>query len=96
VLENALGGSAVAGTALKASFPVWDGTDSSGFSALPCGYKDGVNGYFEGQGNYGGWWSSSPDGLAAWRPYLLSGNSTFNLSIANSLGDGFSVRCVRD
>jgi uncharacterized protein (TIGR02145 family) len=95
VLENALGGSAVAGTALKAASPAWDGTNSSGFSALPGGLRANDYGYFHFQGGTGYWWSSSPNGPTAWFRYLLSGYS----SVYRDNDDtryGFSVRCVRD
>jgi uncharacterized protein (TIGR02145 family) len=97
VLENALGGSSVAGTALKAASPVWNGTNSSGFSALPGGFRDAGNGGFSGQGNYGYWWSSSPYGAGAWFRYLFSGSSNVTRgSTFSSMRLGFSVRCVRD
>jgi uncharacterized protein (TIGR02145 family) len=95
VLENALGGSSVAGTALKASSPAWDGTNSSGFSALPGGYRYYGDGYFLEQGINGVWWSSSPFGTYAWFRYLSSGNSNVYRD-SDLTRYGFSVRCVRD
>ncbi len=98
VLENALGGSSVAGTALKSSAadsPPWDGSNSSGFSALPGGRRNYDGGNFGLLGSYGYWWSSSPSGSGAWNRYLLSGYS----SVVRGNGlvrHGFSVRCVRD
>jgi uncharacterized protein (TIGR02145 family) len=97
VLENALGGSSVAGTALKSSAadsPPWDGSNSSGFSALPGGYLY-YDGYFSNLGYDGYWWSSSPLDSNAWSRYLYSGGSTVYLNYAN-VRDGLSVRCVRD
>jgi uncharacterized protein (TIGR02145 family) len=95
VLENALGGSAVAGTALKASSPAWDGTNSSGFSALPGGYRNVNNGNFYNEGYHGNWWSSSPDWTNAWFRNLAFGNSNVSRN-SNSIRNGFSVRCIRD
>jgi uncharacterized protein (TIGR02145 family) len=98
VLENELGGSSVAGNALKSSSsdtPLWDGMNSSGFSALPGGFRNVVYGYFSNQGFKGYWWSSSPDGSLAWRRDLSSGISSVYRSNANARF-GFSVRCVRD
>jgi uncharacterized protein (TIGR02145 family) len=98
VLENALGGSSVAGTALKSSAadsPPWDGSNTSGFSALPGGFRGYSNGAFNDLGYYGLWWSSSPSGSYAWNRYLYSGGS----NVYRYDGDvrlGFSVRCVRD
>jgi uncharacterized protein (TIGR02145 family) len=81
------------GTQMKTSS--WGGTNSSGFSALPGGSRYYDLGYFGNQGDYGLWWSSSPDGAFAWNRFLLSGLS--NVFRANgSTRSGFSVRCVRD
>ena len=49
VLENLLGGRRLAGEALKSAATdsdIWDGSNSSGFSALPCGFRESENGYF--------------------------------------------------
>jgi uncharacterized protein (TIGR02145 family) len=73
----------------------WGGTNSSGFSALPGGHRDFGNGYFSHQGDYGHWWSSSPDGTFAWFRNLYSGNSNVDRYSYYSRY-GFSVRCVRD
>jgi uncharacterized protein (TIGR02145 family) len=97
-LTNSLGGENVAGTALKSSptdVPAWDGTNSSGFSALPGGYRSYNDGNFFNLGNYGYWWSSSPSGSGAGSRNLYSGNSYVYLSY-NYVRNGFSVRCVRD
>jgi uncharacterized protein (TIGR02145 family) len=96
-LVNYLGGEQVAGTALKASAadtPAWDGTNSSGFSALPGGFRD-YYGYFLNLGNYGGWWSSSPSGSFAWNRGLYPGYSDVGRP-THGVREGFSVRCVRD
>ena len=98
VLENALGGWSVAGTALKSSAadsPPWDGSNTSGFSALPGGNRYNSNGDFYYLGYIGFWWSSSPSGSDAWYRDLGSGSSNVFRSSAN-VRDGFSVRCVRD
>jgi uncharacterized protein (TIGR02145 family) len=98
VLENHVGGSNVAGTALKSSpsdTPAWDGDNSSGFSALPGGFRDYDFGYFYYQGLNGYWWSSSPSGTFAWYRYLYSGYSNVYRYYFNTRF-GFSVRCVRD
>jgi uncharacterized protein (TIGR02145 family) len=97
-LENALGGSSVAGTALKSSAsdsPPWNGTNSSGFSALPGGFRSGILGDFNNLGDFGKWWSSSPSGSFAWYRFLKSGNSNV-FRDHDFVQSGFSVRCVRD
>jgi len=82
-----------AGTYLKASYPDWDGNDSSGFTALPAGNRD-ANGSFYGLGSYSFLWSSSINGSNAWSRYLNSSSSSVNRSYY-SLAVGFSVRCLR-
>jgi uncharacterized protein (TIGR02145 family) len=103
-LEAFLGGSSVAGGALKSTAtqptpggwnsPNVGATNSSGFSAGPGGLRD-YNGDFINDGSDGLWWSSSLSGTIAWFRVLNSnvGNiSRFNLNRSR----GFSVRCLRD
>jgi uncharacterized protein (TIGR02145 family) len=73
----------------------WRGTNSSGFSALPGGYRRSDNGHFDSQGNGGYWWSSSPGGTNAWARSLGSASSSVYRDYA-SARNGISVRCVRD
>jgi uncharacterized protein (TIGR02145 family) len=97
-LERSLGGEEVAGTAMKSSkrdYPAWDGSNTSGFSGLPGGYRGYASGNFRDQGVSGNWWSSSPFGSHAWYRDLYSGNSSVH-RVSSSAGNGFSVRCVRD
>ena len=96
-LTDFLGGSSIAGTQMKSSpsdNPAWDGTNTSGFSALAGGYR-GSYGYFYDEGYDGYFWSSSPDGAYAWFRFLSSG-STEVYRFNYNLRLGFSVRCVRD
>ena len=85
------------GTQMKTTYGWYDdgnGTNSSGFSGLPGGYRY-FNGSFYDAGYYGLWWSSSPDGSFAWFRDL----NYFDDDIFRSNNDrrsGFSVRCVRD
>jgi uncharacterized protein (TIGR02145 family) len=92
-LEGTLGGRSVAGAAMKTTS--WGGTNSSGFSALPGGYRGDGYGNFYDQGNDGDWWSSSPNGPVAWSRSMFSGNSNV-LRYNYGTRYGFSVRCVRD
>ena len=71
-----------------------NGTNSSGFSGLPGGYRDGINGYFNFAGSNGYWWSSSPSGSDAWYRYLGSVSEDVYRDVSNRR-NGFSVRCVR-
>jgi len=71
-----------------------NGTNSSGFSGLPVGYRS-IDGNFSSAGNGGNWWSSSPDGSDAWSRYLYDDDESVFRGV-NYLRFGFSVRCVRD
>ena len=71
-----------------------NGTNSSGFSGLPGGYRY-FNGSFYDAGYFGLWWSSSPDGSFAWfRDLNYFDDDVFRTNTDRRRG--FSVRCVRD
>ena len=104
-LENHLGGSSVAGGALKSTAmqptpggwnpPNTGATNSSGFTALPGGFRfDDGDFYFVS--SEGDWWSSSVlSGSNAWGRGLSNGSSNiYRHGFARSTG--FSVRCCRD
>jgi uncharacterized protein (TIGR02145 family) len=96
-LENFLGGSSVAGIALKASTtdsPPWDGTNVSGFNGLPAGYRSS-SGLFFNLGNYGLWWSSTPFGEYGYYRFLFTSSSAVNRLNTNPRF-GLSVRCIQD
>jgi len=104
-LENQLGGSDVAGGALKSTAtqptpggwnpPNTGATNSSGFTALPGGLRNG-GGDFNGMANHGCWWSSSVSSESnAWDYYLYFNNSAIYRYFTNR-SVGFSVRCCRD
>ena len=69
-------------------------TNSSGFTALPGGYRK-TSGSFSGQGSYGFWWSSSAiDASNAWYRYL--GHNFAKVDRNNSSKSyGYSVRCIK-
>jgi uncharacterized protein (TIGR02145 family) len=97
VLTDYLGGEEKAGAKMK-SKSGWNdggnGTNSSGFSGLPGGYRtsDGTFSYF---GYYGGWWSSTEANTTnAWNRYHYY--SIGNVWNYNDKPNGFSVRCLRD
>ncbi|MDA0940910.1 MAG: fibrobacter succinogenes major paralogous domain-containing protein [Bacteroidetes bacterium] len=83
------------GTQMKTEYGWYDGgngTNSSGFSGLPGGYRFGN---FQFAGYYGAWWSSSPDGIDAW--YRVLDPSNEGVSRASFYPTlGMSVRCVQD
>lgn len=92
-LTELFGGGDIAGGKLKCTN--WDGTNSSGFSALPSGYRDNYGGYLGYVGVNGYWWSSSPSGSCAWGRYLYSGGSDV-LRDYYDVRLGFSVRCIKN
>jgi uncharacterized protein (TIGR02145 family) len=104
-LENHLGGSSVAGGALKSTVTLptpggWNppntgATNSSGFTALPGGFRNNL-GELHSMSYYGHWWSSStPFGPGAWYCSLFYDNSLINRSLILR-AFGSSVRCLKD
>jgi uncharacterized protein (TIGR02145 family) len=106
-LVNHLDGSSVAGGKMKATGTIEEGTglwyspnegatNSSGFSALPGGYRDDANGSFGSLGEYAYFWSSTDYGGGnAWgRPLSYMYIDTHG----NDYGKrgGISVRCVKN
>ena len=100
-LVNGLGGTNVAGEVMKSSpddSPSWNGTNTSGFSGLPGGYRDG-GGNFTGTGMFGTYWTTTVHAYypttKAWfyRLYDLHNKLDFG---ASEKYFGFSVRCIRD
>jgi len=100
-LENCLGGSAVAGGAMKETGTIhWTNpntgaTNISGWSGLPAGFRL-YNGSFLVV-RYGGYWWSSTDSDVAdpWYRYLSSSDGSIG-RYGTSKQEGLSVRCVRD
>ncbi len=98
-LTDFLGGNSVAGAKMK-SKTGWtkggNGTNSSGFSGLPGGYRY-TNGSFDAIGNYGDWWSSTEyDTSNAWDRYLDYNYGDVNRYYYDDKTNGFSVRCIKD
>ena len=100
ILTNYLGGENVAGGKLKEAgtthwlSPNEGATNSSGFSALPGGYR--YDGGFDVLSYYGHWWSASEyGGTYAWGRGLFYVNAyVVRDNLYKSIG--FSVRCVKD
>ncbi len=71
-------------------------TNSSGFTALPGGYRY-LDGSYGAIGLYGYWWSSPEFGShSAWFRWLYYGDSNVFRNYDGNKHYGFSVRCVRD
>ncbi len=102
-MENYLGGSTIAGGAMKEistihwASPNTGATNSSGFNGLPGGKRD-PNGTFSTINKYGYWYSSTQSSIqttVAYSHYLDYLSSDLN-NYNNIKTFGFSVRCVRD
>lgn len=101
-LAGFLGGGRVAGKKMKFT-DFWadndgesgNGTNESGFSGLPGGYRFGT-GAFDNFGKRGYWWSST-EKLQLYAFYRgLSHKNGFVYRLYEYKEDGFSVRCIRD
>jgi len=100
-LTTYLEGESVAGGKMKETgFTHWSdpntgATNSSGFTALPGGYRS-TDGWFFSLSLNGYWWSSSPnDASNAWSRFLKYFNATVNQDNYFKV-NGFSVRCLKD
>jgi uncharacterized protein (TIGR02145 family) len=76
------------------------GSNSSGFSALPGGSRNGNNG-FNGQFNlilkYGGWWSGTKGSFSDGYKYIGLYCNTDDVASGNNLIDyGLSIRCLKN
>jgi len=95
-LTDFLGGESVASYVMK-STSGWssggNGSNSSGWTGLPGGYRD--SGGFDYDGYYGYWWSASESGAYSWLRELAYYND--NVYRNNNFRHyGFSARCVQD
>ncbi len=72
-----------------------NGTNSSGFSGLPGGYR-GSNGYSNDIGVNGYWWSASEGSTLSAYYRSLSFSSDYLSSFSYFKVRGLSVRCLRD
>ena len=103
-LINYLGGVSKAGPKLKEAgtthwlSPNTGATNETGFSALPCGYRDESNGIFSNNGNLGYsvlWWSTTENGTSGGDvgiDYLYTNANQTTLPKKY----GISVRCIKD
>jgi uncharacterized protein (TIGR02145 family) len=107
-LETFLGGSSLAGGALKSmatqptpggwDFPNTGASNSSGFTAVPGGFR-GQFGNFDFTNISGYWWSSSlssSSSFNAWYRVLYFASDFVFLYDDYNRATGFSVRCLRD
>lgn len=98
-LTTFLGGEGVAGGEMKSttlwSAPNEGATDSSGFTALPEGFRSNGGG-FNFISIYGYWWSSTEYDSQQARDLFLSYNYGSAPRSRDPKGQGQSVRCLRD
>jgi uncharacterized protein (TIGR02145 family) len=69
--------------------------NSSGFNAMPSGFRYGDDGQFFGLNNMGVWWSSTTDNTDVCYFYLQSADSKLSSEKFNKKY-GCSIRCVKD
>ena len=73
-----------------------NGSNTSGFSGLPGGYRSS-NGVFSNLGSVGVWWSSSEYYYSnAWYLYLYDDSGNVYRNHGYNKRYGLSVRCLRD
>jgi len=101
-ITNCLGGGSVAGGSMKETgsthlnSPNIGATNSSGFTALPGGYRDG-NGFSSNITYNGYWWSSTEFNTTNPWCFNLNWGNSYSGNINNYIKTyGFSVRCVKD
>jgi uncharacterized protein (TIGR02145 family) len=102
-LTDFLGGLSAASGKLKESgtthwnSPNGGSTNSSGFTALPGGYRSYTDGAFFSNGDNGSWWSSSTAPVfGAWMRAMTNYETTDVREISTYLEYGMSVRCLKD
>lgn len=100
VMIDYVGVEVPAGRAMKTEFGWYsggNGTNSSGFSGLPGGYRLS-DGHFHYAGEIGKWWTSShfiPGSYGISRRLISSSDLAGNGGL-DDLRSGLSVRCIRD
>ena len=96
-----LGGNLTAASKIKESGNThWssansDATNSTGFTALPGGYRSWVSGDYHNAGMWGVFWSSDDINGNGGR-YMMSNTSTILDYNSDGKMSGFSVRCIKD
>jgi uncharacterized protein (TIGR02145 family) len=99
-LTDNLGGASIAGGKLKEigsshwNMPNAGADNSSGFTALPGGFRHSGTGEFQSMNKIGNWWSTKSSGTDALTWYM-----SCNTAVANSYTSlfdvGSSVRCIK-
>jgi uncharacterized protein (TIGR02145 family) len=80
----------------KSGWLINEGTNSSGFTALPGGYRHGAD--FSNVGKYGIWWTSTPGAKPTEAAYRsIDADSKYSRELDgsdNTKDEGYYVRCV--
>ena len=73
-------------------------TNESGFTALPCGYRDfGSIGIFSSLGSYTSWWSTTSSTTNTGRAWCFDIHSDNTIERGTyGKAAGFSIRCLKD
>ena len=101
-LSTYLGGNLIAGGAMKeAGLTHWaspntGASNSSGFTALPTGFRSGSSGTYSNIFVDGNWWSASQYSLTNANYLYLKYSDTYVNRSSAPKGYGFAVRCLRD
>ena len=97
-----LAGRNVAGGKLKATgtdywkSPNTGASNSTGFNALPAGYRVAINGSFVYLGEVSIWWSSTSDNTDNAFTWDVTHDQDMMWRHNNNKSHGFSVRCLKD
>jgi len=71
------------------------GTDSTGFEALPAGDRN-AEGVYDDIGGYATFWTSTEnDSTSAWKSLLSVGDNQLHRGVDQKVS-GFSVRCIKE
>jgi len=98
LLEEFVGGTAGAGRLIKVgpgASPGWDGTDATGFSGVPSGWRNDLNGIPLNYGTQGMWWTSTASSGELWYRQMYTGFDGVQRGLYPKRA-GYSVRCVKD
>jgi uncharacterized protein (TIGR02145 family) len=96
-----LGGPTIAGDKLKETFTIhWEspsaGTNESGFTALPGGFRSPSPFQLLGIGQIGAWWGTTGNTNTSFTEMLLTNSGTVIGSQSVALASGLSIRCIKD
>ena len=100
-LHHELGANWMAGGKMRTTeyWPIdysWLNSNSSGFSCVPCGWKDD-SGPTGGAGILAGFWATNGNGAtAAWSNQTVFWDDRFDLRSNTLVSFGMSIRCIQD